>query len=83
MLSTHKSYKGALEALKRIKGQIGAVPDVQAIASFLLLAADAELPSGYVGNPSDPRDIAVVEAQREYWRRFITGEDIEESYYDL
>ena len=83
MLSTHKSYRQALESLKTIKGQFGATPEVQAIASFLLLAANADLPSGYVGDPSDPRDIAVVEAQREYWQQFIQGDDIEENFYDL
>jgi hypothetical protein len=56
---------------------------VKAIAAFLLEAANAEHPGGYVGDPSDPRDRAVVEAQRDYWQRFMAGEDVEENYYDL
>jgi hypothetical protein len=82
-LADRTSYRNALQALRAIKDITGNTPQVKAIAAFLLEAANAEYPGGYVGDPSDPRDRAVVEAQRDYWQRFMAGEDVEENYYDL
>lgn len=86
MLSTTVEYKAALESLGRLKTMLGVTPELKAIAAFLLKSADArpvEPLFPYVGDPADPRDRAVVEAHREYWQRFLDGEDIQESFYEL
>lgn len=85
-LSAIPSYRAALDALRQLKEQHGAGPEVRAIAAFMIEAAEAELGAGsfpYVGDPGDPRDRAVVEAYQEYWRRFAEGEEIAESWHEL
>lgn len=85
-LSTLPSYRAALNALRLLKEQHGQGPEIKAIATFIIAAAEAELGAGgfpYVGDPSDPRDRAVVEAHQDYWRRFAEGEDFEESWHEL
>lgn len=85
---TTPQYAKAMAALSSLKGALGVTPDLQAIAICLISAADAEMPVGryphsYVGDPTDPRDRAVVEAHREYWNRFVEGDEVEESWHEL
>lgn len=85
-LQTLPTYRNALEALRALKAELGARDEVKAIAAFLVDAAEAEVGSGgwpYVGDPSDPRDRAVVTAHQDYWQRFVEGEDVEESWQEL
>lgn len=85
-LDTLPSYRPALDALRTLKGTLGPTPEIKAIAAYLIESSEGEIGrSGfpYVGDPTDPRDRAVVEAHQDYWRRFMDGEELEESWREL
>lgn len=85
-LDTLSSYRSALDALRALKGSLGPTPEIRAIAAYLIESSEGEIGrSGfpYVGDPSDPRDRAVVEAHQDYWQRFVDGDDLEENWREL
>jgi hypothetical protein len=85
-LSETPPYAKAIAALQGLKGQLGVTPELQAIASFLISAADAETAGSmfpYVGDQSDPRDVAVVQAHLAAWADFLAGEDVVEQGREL
>ncbi|MBE7385187.1 MAG: hypothetical protein F6J95_027755 [Leptolyngbya sp. SIO1E4] len=71
-------YKQAIAALSNLKEAGAGSEDLKAIAQFLLYAHDsatAESRFPYVGDRSDPRDRAIVEAYNDAWTRFVSGDD--------
>jgi len=85
-LRDRPTYPRALEALRVLKNELGPREEIRAIAALLIEAAEAEVGAGgfpYVGDPSDPRDRAVVDAHRDYWQRFMDGDDLEEDWREL
>lgn len=78
-LSSMSKYKEAQAALISLQEQSGRTPGILAIATFLLYAAEADVPERlipYVGDPSSAQDRAVVESYTEAMRSFVAGEDV-------
>jgi hypothetical protein len=79
-LGKTQQYAQALEALQAIKAQYGSIPELKAIATYLLYSNTAE----QVGKlypwttSTNPQDIAIAQAYAEQWRLFVNGEDLPE-----
>lgn len=74
-------YQDAARALEELKTMGASEGALKPIAKILLHTADLEAPASrfpFTGDPTDPRDRAVMDAYNQAWRRFVTGEDYDE-----
>lgn len=81
LLGQTEKYRQAMEALLKLKKEGADEASLKAIAEFLLYAHDSEAVASwfpYLGDASDPRDRAVVEAYNTSWKGFIEGDELPE-----
>lgn len=74
-------YQRALYALSALKQSGAEGEHLKAIAEYLLHSHDSSVAESvfpYVGDRSDPRDRAIVEAYEASWESFIQGDDYDE-----
>jgi hypothetical protein len=77
-LGQTQTYLNGLEALNRLRDRLGKDEDLKAIAKLFLYSKQCEVPTalfGYVGDPADERDEAIVRAYEREWQRLVKGED--------
>lgn len=79
-LGQTQQYRQAIDALTRLKGEMGITVDIRAIAAYLLHTEPIDAPEPtfpFVG-VDDPRDRAVVQAYTQAFEQILAGDDDDE-----